>query len=107
MMTRIRTALIEHHVGAIAVGFLIAQLAIQIINGLMQPLLIYVSGRIQGEDRLRFIREEWNWGYLITPVVGIALYVLVIYLLLKWLYFPSLSTADTEPVDEETAEEQQ
>lgn len=107
MMTRIRTALIEHHVGAIAVGFLIAQVAIQIITAVIQPLSIYVLGRFQGQNRFASFRSEWNWGYLITPVVGIALYLLVIYFLLRWLYFPAVVPEASEPDADDVVEEQQ
>lgn len=95
MLRRIRTALIEHHVGAIAIGVLIAQMTLQLVTGIAQPIGYYVYSRLQGRDPGG---EGWTWMVVLAPVIGTVLYLAAILVLVHWLYLPQVEAA--APPDE-------
>ncbi len=98
MFNRLKRALVESYVGAIALGYLFAQGILHFVNIFASPVAGWVS------------RKEY--GGLVphtSPLVGFSLQdalpelvrffflLLVWYVLLRWLYFTPLKKETSEP----------
>ena len=84
-MRRLRETLRDEYIGAIAIGFLLAQAIGGIIGVILQPLITYFQNR--GRRPSIFASQtNFNWPELILGVISIVLHLLAALLLLYWLY---------------------
>ncbi len=95
-MRKLRDVLRNEYIGAIAIGFLLAQSVIHFIGAIIQPLTFALSPRTTMFGRERV----FSWELMILPsVVSAFLDLLAGYLLFRWLYGDS----PTEPSAKEQA----
>ena len=84
-MRRLRETLRDEYIGAIAIGFLLAQAIGGIIGVILQPLITYFQNR--GRRPSIFASQtNFNWPELILGVISIVLHLLAALLLFYWLY---------------------
>ncbi len=98
MFDRLKRALVESYVGAIALGYLFAQGILHFVNIFASPVAGWISRKQYGE----FVSRT-------TPLVGFSLrdalpelvrfflLLLVWFVLLRWLYFKPLKEETSEP----------
>jgi len=85
-MKKIREALLNQHIGAITIGFVLALAISNFVNALVQSGLTYWNVREQAKTDFR-MTAYFPWTVLIVAFVSMALYVLVAFILMRWLYF--------------------
>ncbi|HKT49076.1 MAG TPA: hypothetical protein VJV96_02200 [Candidatus Angelobacter sp.] len=101
-MQKLREILRYEYIGAITIGFILAQTAGILISSMVRPFEFYVSGR--GQQHSVFGLSEsasFPWSTLISPLLTAILYVVVAWLLYFWLY--SLPEASPAQPQEATA----
>jgi hypothetical protein len=84
-MRRIREILLSQYIGAITVGFILAQAVIQFINEIAQAVLSYWVIQQTRESALSGARS-FPWTNFIVSMASIALHLLFGFLLIRWLY---------------------
>lgn len=94
-MRTIRDLLRNEYIGAIAIGFVLAQAIDVAINTILRPIQFYLDPRRHGS---LYGTTEYHWNSLLSPVITIVLYAIVAFSLLWWLYLRS----EPEPVPENT-----
>lgn len=103
-MQKIREVLLHEYIGAIAIGFMLAQAAASLIAALMQPLIFYLETR--KSDFGLFGREpHFSWERSAPSLVTAVLLLLVSYLLVRWLYFAKEPVVPEEKDQDEPVEE--
>ena len=95
-MRTIRDLLRNEYIGAIAIGFVLAQAIGLAINTILRPIRFYLLER--GQHTSLFGSTDYSWSSLLSPVVTIILYGIVAFSLFWWLYLRS----EPEPVPENT-----
>ena|SRR5437899_8613465 len=105
-MNRIREALRHEYIGAVAIGFLFAQVAGAVVSLIMRPINFYLERATMprsvfgGADT-----EVLGWGQLVGPIINILLLGTIAFLFLQWLYLRPMAhesraeAPDTEDVD--------
>ena len=83
-MERIREILLSQYIGAITIGVLVAQGVIALLSGAIRAFASYYGP----EARAVMVgdRASVAWFQLIDGVVLAILYLVVSYILLRWLY---------------------
>jgi H+/Cl- antiporter ClcA len=104
-MRRLRELLREEYIGAITIGFVLAQSVLLTAGTILRPIDFYLFDR--GRQRSAFGSSPYPWNSLVTPVLTIVLQVLVAFALLWWLYMrPEAKTFDDD-VKSDIADEAQ
>jgi len=85
-MRRLREVLVNEYIGAIAIGFLLAQAAGGVIGVILQPLITYFENRSRRQSIFAAPPSVFNWPQLILGIVSIVLHLLAALLLYLWLY---------------------
>lgn len=85
-MKKIRETLLSQHIGAITIGFVLALAISNLVNALVQSGFAYWSVREQAKTDFR-MTPYFPWNLLIAAIVSMALYFLVAFILMRWLYF--------------------
>lgn len=84
-MRRLREILLNEYIGAIAIGFLLAQAIGGIIGVILQPIITYFENR--GRPQSIFASQSnFSWPSLVLSAISIVLHLLAAFLLLYWLY---------------------
>jgi H+/Cl- antiporter ClcA len=84
-MRRIREILLTQYIGAIVIGMLLAQALTGLVSLLVQPVIWYQQVRESHSVMDRGL-PPFPWSKLLPLAITIALYVIVSYLLVTWLY---------------------
>lgn len=101
-MQKLRQILRHEYIGAITIGFLLAQAAGILISSMVRPFEFYVSGRAQQHSVFGLSESaSFPWPTLISPLLTAILYLIVAWLLYYWLY--SLPKAGSAQPQETTA----
>jgi hypothetical protein len=80
----IREILRHEYIGAITIGFLLAQSAIHLITAIVQPLSFYLE---PGRSSILTGDRSFPWERLVLPnVVSAVLLFIVAFALIRWLY---------------------
>ena len=95
-MRTIRDLLRNEYIGAITIGFVLAQAIGLTIDTFVRPLQFYLLDR--GRHSSLFGTTDYHWNSLLSPVITIVLYAIVAFSLFWWLYLRS----EPEPVPENT-----
>jgi len=82
-MKRIREILLNEYIGAIAIGFLLAQAAGVAITLIMRPIGFYLD---RESRRSIFGTQSFPWGTMVGPAINLVLYAAIAFGLLYWLY---------------------
>lgn len=99
LLEGIRKILLHEYIGAITIGFLLAQSAIHLITAIVQPLNFYFEPR-----RSNIFTGEggFPWERLLLPnLVSAVLLFIVAIALIRWLYLGRLgmvSAADSPEI---------
>ena len=99
MFNRLKQALVESYVGAIALGYLFAQGILHFVNIFASPVAGWLSrkqygGLVPGTTSL----PGFSLQDALPELVRFVLLLLVWYVLLHWLYFEPLKKETPEPV---------
>ncbi len=98
MFGRLKTALVESFVGAIALGWIFAQAVLHLIGAVTAPLIEWEQQRFSSElrvgDHLRYPLLAWIPE--LTSAIGLAAVGL---LLLRWLYYSPIVNHLAAPDD--------
>lgn len=91
-MGRIREVLRNEYIGAIAIGFLLAQSVGVLVSIILRPIEFYLTrgGRQHSVFGLTE-STQFPWSQLFVPVLTLILYWIVAVLLLYWLYWRAAS----------------
>lgn len=104
MFDRLKHVLVESFVGAIALGYLLAEVVLYFVSVFTSPVSAWATqklyrGLVPGTTAFSstYLRAAGS------SAVGFVLLLLVWYLLLRWLYFSPLKKEGSVPNPEETA----
>ena len=89
-MKRLRAVLLNQYIGAMTVGFLLAQTVAGAITGLVQTSMSYYFARRETSSVMGG-SSVFPGSTLIFLLVAVALELLVAFLLMNWLYGSSAS----------------
>jgi len=106
-MSRLRKILREEYIGAIAIGFLLAQAIGGIIGVILQPIIDYFENRGRPQSIFAPQHSSFNWPSFILNVISILLHLLAASLLYYWLYVkksPETVVAVHSPVTDDDSE---
>lgn len=84
-MRRLGEILRTQYIGAIAIGFLLAQAAGNFVSTLVQPLITYYENRSRPQSVFASA-SIFNWPSIIVTLTNMLLYLIAALLLVAWLY---------------------
>jgi hypothetical protein len=90
-MGRIRSILLTDYIGAITIGFVVAQAVTAFIGAFIAPFDSYWQ-LARRHDVTGGPAPVFSWQMLTVGLVSSALYALIALLLAKWLYGPGASS---------------
>ena len=98
MLDRLKRALVETYVGAIALGYLFAQAILHFVNTFASPVAGWISrkqygGLVEHTTAL----PGFSLQDALPELVRFSLLLLVWYALLRWLYVKPLAKGISEP----------
>jgi nitric oxide reductase large subunit len=100
MFERLKTALVDSFVGAIAIGLLLSQGISQIVRVAFNPITVWLQQRQYSENYpVGAARAAWLESMLPQLLMS-AILLLIAYGLLRWLYFPSEERKDQDVASE-------
>jgi hypothetical protein len=99
MLDRLKQALVDSYVGAIALGYLFAQGILHFVNIFASPVAHWISrkqygGLVPGRTGL----PGFSLQDALPEVISFALLLVVWFVLLRWLYFRPLTREISEPM---------
>ena len=83
-MKRLREILLTQYIGAITIGFILAQAAIGFVSEITQTVAGYWV--LQSQRSALGPSTSFPWANFLTSMVSIALNLVVGFLLIRWLY---------------------
>jgi phosphotransferase system glucose/maltose/N-acetylglucosamine-specific IIC component len=97
-MEKIRKLLLTEYIGAITIGFLLAQAVIVFVGAFVGTAEYLLLDRSSSRSVFYNQAPLFSWATLIVPLVSAILYFTVAYLLMRWLYMRSenIEAAQTE-----------
>jgi predicted Kef-type K+ transport protein len=98
MLERLKLALVNSYVGAIAVGWLAAQALTDVTSIIVAPVSAWVARRLSSGDTSFFrIPPSPSFPYwlAVPPLIRSTLLLLIAFFLIRWLYI--------EPVERDSA----
>jgi|SRR5690242_12190229 len=102
---RIRELLLTQYIGAIVIGLLISQAITNLVSTILVPAGWYLESRGAARSVLGFSSPQpFNWDRFLLNVIGVGLYLLIAYLLLRWLYLTEDDEGPPEGIDEPAAD---
>jgi predicted small lipoprotein YifL len=99
MFERLKTALVDSYVGAIALGVLFSGAITRFLSALIQPIsILLMQGQMKGQSGAlsSFTLPSFQVQQIISQLIVAALYLLIGYGLLRWLYYPPAEKQDQE-----------
>ncbi len=100
-MRKLRQILLTEYIGAIIIGFLLAQALAATISTIVQTISFYMEGRTRSS--VFGGRAGFEFGALVPPAISVILEVLVAFVLIYWLYWSGDNSADS--VEQKEAEQ--
>lgn len=106
MLEKIRKAMVESFVGAIAIGVLIANSIVNFVMGITTPLTEWLTMRLQNrQENPYYPSPEFPFQRLIPQWIASAVFLLIAYALLRWLYMEPSAAAPSDLPEEQGPEE--
>jgi hypothetical protein len=98
-MRRLKEILRNEYIGAVAIGFLLAQAAGALINAIAQPIVTYYQLRSRPTGAFA-TQSVFNWPQILASLTSLVLHLIVALLLIFWLYRRGKAAlpASTKPV---------
>ncbi len=96
MLERVKTALVDSFVGAIAIGLLLSEGISQIVRVAVNPITVWLQERQYpgnypvGAPRIASIES------MLSQLLMSVFLLLIAYGLLRWLYFPQVEKQDQD-----------
>lgn len=91
MANRLKRVLVESFVGAVGLGYLLAEVVLYFVNVLTSPVATWVTQKLyRGFLPNTTAPSPSPLLAAVAPAIGLILLLLVWYLLLHWLYFTPL-----------------
>ena len=106
MLTKIRNVLASEYIGAITIGFLLAQVVAGIASAVVQWLAFYATEKQDHSNLLPSEPSVFPWWNVILPIVSVLLYLLAAGFLFRWLYLRP-NTNKKEPLSNHEALDQE
>jgi Kef-type K+ transport system membrane component KefB len=97
-MRRIREIFLTQYIGAIVIGMLVVQAIAGAISLFMQPIIWYTQGR-DSRSVMESALPPFPWSKLLPSAITVALYVIVSYWLLAWLYRTEEGMSVTDEIE--------
>lgn len=94
MFDRLKRTLVESFVGAIALGYLFAQAALNLVNVFTAPIASWVR---RNEFPGRTATAGLSLQAALPQLVSFVVLMLIWYVLLRWLYFTPPKSETSEP----------
>jgi len=91
-MRKLRQILLTEYIGAIIIGFLLAQALAATISTVVQTISFYMEGR--SRSSVFGGRAGFEFGALVPPAISVILEVLTAFILIYWLYWSGDSQID-------------
>ncbi len=102
-MHRIRELLLTQYIGAIVIGLVISQAITNFVSTILIPAGWYLESRNASRSVLGSPRP-FMWDRFVVNLIAVALYVLIAYLLVRWLYLTEENQGHAEGIDESAAD---
>jgi hypothetical protein len=104
MVDRLKRVLVESFIGAIALGYVLAEIVQYFVSVFTSPVSAWATrnlyrGLVPGTTAF----SGSPLRAAASPAIAFVLLLLVWYLLLRWLYFTPLKEEESEPNPEQTA----
>jgi Zn-dependent protease len=98
VLERLKRSLVQSYIGAIALGYLLAQTILHFVGVFAAPLAGWVSRKQYGG----FLPHSGSLpGFslqdAVPELVRFAVLLLVWYVLVRWLYFPPVKETESNP----------
>lgn len=88
MFSKLKTALVESYVGAIALGWIFAQSILHLVGVITTPLSVWEQQRFMRELRIGDVKHlGFPFQSSIPQLIAAIALALVGWLLLRWLYY--------------------
>ncbi|HXW15382.1 MAG TPA: hypothetical protein VEN79_12815 [Terriglobia bacterium] len=84
-MRRLKEILRNEYIGAVAIGFLLAQAAGALISAIAQPIVTYYQLRSRPTSAFA-AQSVFNWPQIFSALTSMLLHLIVALLLIWWLY---------------------
>jgi hypothetical protein len=102
MVDRLKRVLVESFVGAIALGYLLAEVVLYFVRMFTAPITEWAArnlyrGLIPGTTGF----SDSPLRAAVSPTIGFVMLLLAWYLLLRWLYFTPLKVEEPQPNPEQ------
>jgi hypothetical protein len=94
MLKRLKQTLVESFVGAVALGYLLAQSVLHFVSIFTTPLTSWV---MRNEFMPRSVTKAFSLKDALPGLFEFVLLTLIWYVLMRWLYFKPLRTASNDP----------
>ena len=105
MPKRLKKALVESYVGAIAIGWTIADSATELANALGTPITTAIRQHmVQQIVGVTPTREPIDWKLSLPGIMSAIILLAVAYGLLRWLYYPSPQEESEVPASDTAAD---
>lgn len=103
-MRRLRELLRDEYIGAITIGFVLAQCVLLSISTILRVVDFYLFDRER--QRSVFGGSPYPWNSLVTPALTIVLQVVIAFALIWWLY-ATAEPKEVEPANASDAVEEE
>ena len=103
MFAKLREIFVRQYIGAILIALLVYQSGLELITRIAR--IVYWRLTTRPSVLVPSKSSSFPWENLVFSVVSIALYLLVAYLLVRWLYGKDVSPGQEQP--EATSEQPQ
>ena len=101
MLERLKTALVDSYVGAIALGFMFSQGISQFVRTLINPVTVWVQQREYSQIyQAGGARAGFPFQSVLPQLLMSVFELLIAFGLLRWLYYPRTEKQDQEPAPE-------
>ena len=102
MLKRLKRALVESYIGAIALGWLLAQDITQFVGAFARPVEEWISQREYPGLRAQTGGSPGlSFGFAVPDLIRFALILAIWYALVRWLYFDSSNKQVSKPPSRE------
>lgn len=99
MLNRIKRAVVESYIGAIALGYLLAQIIITLVEVFVRPLVGWIATtRYLSDMNIAATNVSFQASY--PEIVRFVLSLVLWYLLLRWLYMTPSRAEKSQPSPE-------
>ena len=107
MFDRLKQILVESFVGAIALGWMLAQIIAHSVSIFATPVASWITRReyrgLGGSSGS--VAQNFSWQPALPELIRAILLLLIWYALLRWLYFTPAKGSDKAFPDEESNEQ--